>query len=79
MQIQTALLWFDDSSRVPFVDKVHEAVEAYQDKFGRPPDVCYVNPQDLPNGLTPPLGVAVEPETSVLRHHFYVGVSGSAR
>ena len=79
MRLRTALLWFDNSPSVPFGEKVNEAAEAYVDKFGRSPDICYVNPGDLPKGLTPPLGLVVEPEPSVMRHHIYIGVSGASR
>lgn len=79
MRLQTAIMWFDNSPSVPFDEKVNEAAAAYRDKFGRSPNVCYVNPGDLPNDLTPRLGLVVEPEPSVLRHHIYVGVSGAPR
>ncbi len=83
MKLSTALMWFDNSPKVPLAVKIEEATSAYEAKFGRLPNVCYVNPADCPEGVGgpagAPAGVAVETEASVLPHHLYIGVMGSAR
>ncbi len=45
--MRAGLLWFDDSSQVGLEDKVGRAALRYREKFGRVPDVCYLNPQTL--------------------------------
>lgn len=74
MRLSTALLWFDSSTGVSFDRKLDEAARAYRSKFGRKPNLCYVNPEDLPSSVTAPSGLVVEAERSVLPHHFYVGI-----
>jgi hypothetical protein len=72
-------MWFDNSPKVPLSDKVDEAVQAYEAKYGRTPNVCYVNPADIPEGGCVPENVTIESEASVLPNHIYVGVLGAAR
>lgn len=79
MRLTSALLWFDNRSRIPFSEKAQEASRAYEHKFGRHPDVCYVHPDDVPADASPPSGLDIRPEHGVLRHHMYVGVKPPSR
>lgn len=38
------LLWFDNDPHRPLEEKVERAVHRYREKFGRMPNVCYINP-----------------------------------
>jgi hypothetical protein len=56
-------------------EKVGQAARRYRQKFGAPPDACYVHPSALKdNGRVKEVGgVRVMALPSVLRHHFWLG------
>ncbi|WP_347243348.1 hypothetical protein [Thermogutta sp.] len=76
------LLWFDDDPKRSLGQKVENAARRYIEKFGHPPNVCYVHPSML-NGLADngtsaislDIGgfqLRVKPRRSILRHHFWL-------
>ena len=71
------LLWYDDDPRRELAEKIGRAARRYRQKFGAPPNVCYVHPLALGgngNGEEQKVGqVRVAPLPSVLRHHFWLG------
>jgi hypothetical protein len=78
--MQTGLLWFDSDPGRGLAAKIEEAARRYCEKFGRPPDVCYVNKKTL-NGTELTLSLQgtalrVMPAANVLANHFWVGVEG---
>ncbi|MCX7855170.1 MAG: hypothetical protein N2556_04200 [Anaerolineae bacterium] len=71
------LLWFDDSPQRSLQEKVKQAARRYAEKFGRPPNVCYVHPSALNGATVVDIGghrLRVEARRSVLRDHFLIGV-----
>ena len=73
--IQEGLLWFDDTPTRPTADKIAHAVARYRQKYGRSPDVCYVNPACLaPSDTSDGAAVQVVAAKSVLPNHFWLGV-----
>ena len=71
--MKVGLLWFDDDPARDLAQKVGRAAQRYQQKFGQPPNVCYVHPSLL-DGEPQEVGrVRVAPLQSVLRHHFWIG------
>ena len=86
--MKEGLLWYDDNPKHNLAEKVGRAARRYRQKFGTPPDVCYVHPSALSdgqacldgrqaggsNGKVRKVGeVRVASLPSVLRHHFWVG------
>ena len=67
--MQTGLLWFDADKRRSPADKLDRAVARYAERFGRPADLCHVNPADLFVHPT----VKIVPNPAILRGHFWVG------
>lgn len=77
------LLWFDDDPNRDLRQKVGNAVQRYQEKFGRYPTVCYVHPSMVtsaaPSGngtISIDIGdicLRVVPRRSVLKHHLWLG------
>ena len=61
--------WFDDTPKKSAADKLEEAVERYQVKFGEAPDLCLVNQKDA---TTYP-NVEVKVVEYVRPNHFWVG------
>ncbi len=73
--MKAGLLWYDDDPERDLLEKVHRAVNRYEDKFGTTADVCYVHPSALNgNGSRAPAGkVRIEPLSTVLVNHLWVG------
>jgi hypothetical protein len=74
--VKEGLLWYDDNPGRDLVEKIGHAARRYRQKFGAPPDACYVHPSALggDNGKARNIaGVLVSPLPSVLRHHFWLG------
>ena len=48
--MEVGLLWFDADPKRDLSEKVARAVSRFQDKFGRRPNLCYINPSTLSHG-----------------------------
>jgi hypothetical protein len=79
--MQTGLLWFDNDPSRGLAAKVEDAARRYREKFGLPPDTCYVCEAALQGReLTVTLpgvqgrSLRVLPASNVLAHHFWVGI-----
>jgi hypothetical protein len=72
--VEVGLLWYDDSQS-DFAAKVLEAAQRYEEKFGSPPNRCYVNPACFPEHGVPANGIKVVASPTVLPNHFWVGVA----
>jgi hypothetical protein len=77
--MQEGLLWLDADPKRSLAEKLARAVDRYRFKFGRRPDLCYVNPATLENGTVEIDGVRVIPASNVLKHHFWIGEEERAR
>jgi hypothetical protein len=78
--MNTGLLWFDDDPNRRLEEKVRRAAMHYERKYGRPPDLCFVNPSALENDdqeQEPSRAgrVEIKPGMTVLPHHFWLGVA----
>jgi hypothetical protein len=67
--VQVGLLWFDADKRRSPQQKLDDAAERYTERFGRAPNLCHVNPDDL---FAHP-SIRVQPDPAVLKSHFWVG------
>jgi hypothetical protein len=72
--MDTGMLWYDGDSRKDLAEKVARAAEHYRAKYGVSPNLCFVNPAQLPDGPASTAGVQVRPARTVLRNHFWLGV-----
>jgi hypothetical protein len=72
------LLWFDSDSRRKLTDKIHQAANRYQTKFGHQPTVCYLNTADF-EGPTEINGIQLRAAANVLRHHLWLGIENEAK
>jgi len=71
--MQIGMLWFDDSPR-PITEKVRRALSYYQQKYGREPTLCLVNPSTLPDGGTTLNGIEMRHSRSIMPNHFWLGL-----
>jgi hypothetical protein len=72
--MQEGLLWFDADPKRELAEKVARAADRYRYKFGRKPNLCYVNPTMVGNDPVECNGVRLVPAANVLKHHFWIGV-----
>jgi len=71
--MQEGLLWFDADPKRDLAEKVARAADRYRFKFGRRPNVCYVNASQIDDTMEL-AGVRLVPAHNVLEHHFWIGV-----
>ena len=64
------LLWYDADGKRPTGQKIDDAARRYQERFGRAPNCCHVNPAELVEHTS----VQVVANPRVLRHHYWVGI-----
>jgi len=73
------LLWFDADPKRALNEKIAQAADRYRHKFGRKPNLCYVNPLMLAGSEPAECnGVRLVPSRNVLKHHFWIGVEETA-
>lgn len=78
------MLWFDNDRQADLNIKVTRAVTYYQQKYGRRPNLCFVNPcmvSSNGNGDTHSSdvsksenGIEIRESTSLLPNHFWLGI-----
>ena len=75
--MKIGLLWFDDNAKRTLADKVGLAALRYEQKFGMPPNVCFVHPVSLTDGeqvIIDGILVTTHAGNSILPNDFWLGV-----
>jgi hypothetical protein len=74
--MHTGMLWFDNDPRTTLSVKIQKAMDYYNKKFGRIPDICLVHPSMLENGQKQfELGkLTIRPYQPVMPGHLWIGV-----
>ncbi len=80
--MNVGMLWFDNDPRRTFDEKLTRAAEHYRRKYGRAPEVCFVNPEIATPAPNASVGesaarsgaVTVETSKTILPNHFWLGV-----
>jgi hypothetical protein len=68
------MLWFDNDPKADLKIKIERAATYYRSKYGKTPNLCFVNPSMLETSLVRANGVEIRPNRSVLPNHFWIGV-----
>ena len=69
------LLWRDADPKRALNEKVAQAADRYRAKYGRKPNLCYVNPMQLAGSEPAEYGgVRLVPSRHVTKHYFWIGV-----
>lgn len=63
--------WFDDTRKKDPGEKIAEAVERYESKYGEKPTLCLVNEADM----TTFDGIEIKATSYIRPNHFWVGKS----
>ena len=72
------LLWYDRKDDT-LTDKIARATARYQEKQGRPPNVCFINPANAEDREIPctvsvnGTSIKVTTKPNVLLHHYWIG------
>ncbi len=80
--MKSGLLWFDGSQK-PITSKIEDAARRYQEKFGRLPDTCFVNPRDFDNDTRGKLAwqdkqnlkINIASKATIMPNHIWLGIS----
>jgi len=70
--MKVGLMWFDNDPRRPLEEKIKRAARRYKEKFGRFPNVCYVNPALLEKNEVRCGSLRVVAASDILPHHFWL-------
>ena len=72
--MDTGMLWFDNDPKLDILSKVQKAAAYYQEKYGKEPNLCFVHPSMIADMKTDTGSVTVCSKTTILPHHFWIGV-----
>jgi hypothetical protein len=70
--MKIGMLWFDNDQTKSVDQKILGAIKYYQDKYGKTPTLCYVNPIQLIPDIVYPIKTISS--RSVMVNHFWIGV-----
>lgn len=71
--MHTGMLWFDNSNAT-VETKLKKAIDYYEKKYGRKPDLCLLNPKTLGKEKPNIDGLNVRPYKPVLPGHIWIGI-----
>lgn len=72
--MNVGMLWFDNDPKSAIEMKIERAAAYYTKKYGKTPDLCFVHPSELGQASPKSGKIQVRSSTSVLPHHFWIGV-----
>jgi hypothetical protein len=74
--MHAGMLWFDNDPKTTLSVKIQKAMDYYNKKFGRIPDICLVHPSMLDGGQKQfELGkLTIRPYQPVMPGHLWIGV-----
>jgi hypothetical protein len=72
-KMHTAMLWFDNSHD-SIEKKIQKAVDYYDKKYGRKPDLCLLHPSTLTASEPKIEGLTVRAYRPVLPGHIWIGI-----
>jgi hypothetical protein len=78
MEMNTGMLWYDDDPGLDLFSKIEKARGYYIKKYGRSPNLCFINPSMLLNPMPKLSDISIQPDQMVLPNHFWLGVRGLA-
>lgn len=74
--MDTTLLLHDNTGD-PIEKRIRRAADRFEEKYGRRPDVCHVNPIHLNEGIVMS-GIDVIGDAYIMPDRFLVGLKGTA-
>jgi hypothetical protein len=69
------MLWFSTDKSSDLFSEINSAAKYYQNKYGRSPNLCFVNPSTLEKiSEHCSNNIAIKPDKSVMPGHLWIGV-----
>ena len=72
--MNAGMLWFDNDPKTALSTKIEKAVNYYQKKYGRKPNLCLINPNSLNGEKSEDGKITIRPYRPVLPGHLWIGV-----
>ena len=75
--MEVGMLWFSTDKSSDLFSEINAAARYYQNKYGRSPNLCFVNPGSMEkiNGQqNTATAIAIRPDKKVLPGHLWIGV-----
>jgi hypothetical protein len=69
------MLWYDNDKQSDLATKIQRAVDYYNTKYGKAPNLCLVHPRTLGDSALKDSRIEVRATRSVLPNHFWLGVN----
>ena len=89
--MKIGMLWFDENSKAELPSRIERAASYYHQKYGQGPNLCYVHPSMLKEGILtldldeknqqsglPHFKVEVRPTKTIRPNHFWLGIKENA-
>ncbi len=74
--MNVGMLWFDNDKGADLDAKVKRAADYYSKKYGKAPNLCFVNPgMVVKSGQMVAESVELRTSQSLLPNHFWMGVA----
>lgn len=81
--MQIGMLWFDNNKEADLFTKISRAVQYYQEKYGKTPNICFIHPTMLPDDhheskpliMKTPTIIEIRASPLVLPNHFWIGIN----
>ncbi len=73
--MNVGMLWYEKDHKEDLGASIRRAAAYYENKYGRKPNTCFLNPETANGDLPRQVGrVTIKTSPSVLAHHFWLGV-----
>ncbi len=72
--MMTGMFWFDQETSHPIQERIFKAALYFQEKFGIPPTVCYLNPAGMSDASMEDVNIEVLYNGNIQSDHLWLGV-----
>ena len=77
--MDVGMLWFDKEANLGVAERVGKAAEYYLKKYGKQPNICYVNPKMMEEEKLQLDQIIVKSNLTIQPNYFWIGVRRRAR
>ena len=70
--MQEGMLWYDNENQKEMREKISNAVDFFQAKYGQLPDICYVHPEEFVSEIVIDEKIKIQPNERVIKHHIWL-------
>jgi len=74
MTLKIGMLWRDSDPKLSLNMKLEKAIDYYEKKYGKKPNLCHVNPGVVVNGNGQLPAIEIRADRSIRPNHFWIGV-----